>query len=255
MFDHAGVRAARLRLHQGHIKILYHVTAVGEYQAIIRQQLSSVMLSGLYSKAHSISAFILAQHAEDLEAAIAELSNFGRKVQIAETGTNITLMERFTLQRMRQHIAPEDMVLYMHSKGVSYEAGSMAAENAFWWTLFMQYHLVQGHARCLSLLHEYDVVGVKWEDMQRPDARSGGHFSGNFWWATGTYLLSLDADIGEQYHDPELYIGSGTPRFHSLWQIATKDGRIAVLHDFAYTPKFYVDATARQQALHAVYRV
>jgi len=48
----------------------------------------------------------------------------------------------------QMHATPHrDKVFYMHSKGISYEEDSELGLNAYWWTLFMEYHLVQGHAR------------------------------------------------------------------------------------------------------------
>jgi hypothetical protein len=38
------------------------------------------------------------------------------------------------------------------------------------------------------------------------------HFSGNFWWTTGAYFTSLPEKIGDEYWDPELYIGKGNPK-------------------------------------------
>ncbi|KAK9904321.1 hypothetical protein WJX75_009107 [Coccomyxa subellipsoidea] len=122
----------------GSVKVFYHVTAKGGYRDIIRQQMSGLILSGLYGRAAVIHAFVLADTNEDLAAASELLSEFGQK---------------------------------------------------------------------------------------RADAKPGYHFSGNFWWATGAYLLTLDPKIGDLYHDPELFIGSNAPRFFSLWQIPTKDGR------------------------------
>ena len=214
------------------------------------QQMSSILLSGLYTRTDAIYAFVLGAQTEDIEHAAGMLLAFGRKIKVMQKSTNITMMERLTLENMRQHVTASDRVLYMHSKGISYDPSSVLGMNTHWWTLLMEYHLLQGHARCIALLDSYDVVGVKWEDMQRPDAKPGGHFSGNFWWANGAYILSLDAAIAEQYHDPELFIGLQSPRYFSLWQIPTKDNRVAVLHDLPYSPRHYVDASARQQALH-----
>ena len=230
--------------------IFYHVTAQGQYRSVLLQQMSSILLSGLYSRVDAIYAFVLGPSMEDVERASGMVLEFGRKVQVLKTSTNTTKMERFTLESIRQYVTAGDRLLYMHSKGISYEPSSDLGMNTYWWTLLMEYHLLQGHARCIALLGEYDVVGVKWEDMQRPDAKPGRHFSGNFWWATGAYVLSLDASIAEQYHDPELFIGSGDPRYYSLWQVPTRDSRVAVLHDLPYSPRHYADATARQRALH-----
>lgn len=243
-----------IRAHSGGaVKVFYHVTAKGGYREIIRQQMSGVILSGLYNKAAVIHVYVTAETSEDLTAASELLENFGGKVKVMEQSLNVTRMERITLENIGRLVQPQDKVFYMHSKGLSYDANSEIGMNAFWWSLFMQYHLVQGHAKCIALLDSHDVVGVKWENMQRADAKPGYHFSGNFWWATGAYLQTLDPRIGNLYHDPELFIGTNSPKFISLWQIPTKDGRVAVLHDFPFAPKRYIDADQRQQALHVLH--
>ena len=211
--------------------------------------MGALIVSGLYADVHAIHASVLADDDAGIKAASKFLLRFGQKVQMLSTSSDMKQMERLTLQNMRQHVSEGDKVLYMHSKGISYEPDSTLSHNTFWWSLFMEHHLLARHADCLALLDAYDVVGVKWEDMGRADAREGGHFSGNFWWARGSYILSLEPVIGEGYYDSELYIGSKQPRYYSLWQIPTKDGRVAVLHDLAYVPRLYVDASPRQHAL------
>ena len=162
----------------------------GQYRGAIRQQMGSILLSGLYSRIDALYACVLGETPEAIDAASELLQSFGAKVSILQTSQDMQQMERLTLTSLARRVQPADRVLYMHSKGISYGDDSEQGMNTYWWTLFMEYHLVQGHARCLDLLRIYDVVGVKWENMQRPDARPGWHFSGNFWWAAGSYLRS-----------------------------------------------------------------
>ena len=230
--------------------LFYHVTAKGSYQAIVCRQMGSVLVSGLYDRVHAVFVFILGEDAATIRAAANFIAQLGQKTKILGTSTDMARMERLTLENMQQHVGDLDKVLYMHSKGVSYDLDSAIALNVHLWTSLMEWFLMRGHARCIALLDAYDVVGVKWEEMERADAGRGGHFSGNFWWATGKHILSLDPVVGGLYHDPELYVGSVQPQYYSLWQIQTRDGRAAVLHDFAYHPRHYVDADQRQQALH-----
>ena len=245
----AGEGLRRATEQAGCIKVFYHLTAKGQYRAVVQRQMGNLLVSGLYGEVHGINAFVLAEDAGAIEAASRFLLNFGQKVHILGTSSDTSQMERFTLENMRHHVSGHDKVLYLHSKGISYTPDSALSYNTFWWTLFMEHHLLQRHAECIALLAAYDVVGVKWENMGRADAGEGAHFSGNFWWARGSYILSLEPVVGEGYYDSELYIGSNRPSFYSLWQIPTKDGRVAVLHDLAYTPRHYVDASAEQRAL------
>lgn len=151
---------------EGRILVYYHVTAKGQYQDAIRQQMGAVLLSGLYRRVHAVYACVLGKSSEPIEAASQLLQSFGAKVKILETRQDAAQMERLTLTKLAQTVKPKDRVFYMHSKGISYEEDSELGMNAFWWTLFMEYHLLQGHARCTDLLRVYDLVGVKWENMQ-----------------------------------------------------------------------------------------
>ena len=73
----------------------------------------------------------------------------------------------------------------------------------------MEYYLIHKHKECIKRLDEYDIVGVNYG--KNPD-----HFSGNFWWCTSDYFLTLDKQIGEGYCDPEFYVCSKPHKPYSL---------------------------------------
>ena len=113
--------------------------------------MASILLSGLYSRADALHVCVLGEAAEAIDAASQLLQAFGAKVSILQTSQDAQLMERLTLTAMAATVRPGDRVLYMHSKGISYEEDSELGLNAYWWTLFMEYFLVQDHNRCLNL--------------------------------------------------------------------------------------------------------
>ena len=132
--------------------MFYHVTAKGQYKSAIRQQMGSILLSGLYSRADAVHACVLGETAEAIAAASQLLQAFGAKVSILQISQDMQQMERLTLTTMAGRVQPRDRVLYMHSKGISYEEDSELGLNAYWWTLFMEHFLLQGHSRyCLML--------------------------------------------------------------------------------------------------------
>ena len=50
------------------------------------------------------------------------------------------------------------------------------------------------------LLNFYSCIGINLMQFPLP------HFSGNFWWTTGTHLNKLKKRIGNKYLDPEMYL-------------------------------------------------
>ena len=73
-------------------------------------------------------------------------------------------------------------VLYMHTKGASYEEEYDYIRD---WREFMLYFLVEKNKFCFDCLDFYDTIGSNYLDHPRP------HYSGNFWWAKTNYIRTL----------------------------------------------------------------
>jgi hypothetical protein len=88
------------------------------------------------------------------------------------------------VSRLARHLVSIDrastQVLYMHTKGVSYEISHPQIDN---WIDLMLYHLVDRYRSCDHILQsgEFDAVGVNYVSHPRM-------FSGNFWWSLASYL-------------------------------------------------------------------
>ena len=108
----------------GRVLIFYHVTAKGQYKSAIRQQMGSILLSGLYSRADAVYACVLGEAAEAIDAASQLLQAHGAKISILQPSQDAQQMERLTLTAMAGVVQPGDRVLYIHSKGISYEEDS-----------------------------------------------------------------------------------------------------------------------------------
>jgi hypothetical protein len=74
-------------------------------------------------------------------------------------------------------------VLYLHTKGISYQYLYPQIED---WREYMLYFLVEHHQICYHLLasNEFDALGSNFKTF-------GRDFRGNFWWALTTYLHML----------------------------------------------------------------
>ena len=106
-------------------------------------------------------------------------------------------------------------VLYLHTKGVSYREVYQQIED---WRRMMMYFLVEEHVACYHLLQSglFDAIGSNY--VTSPTR----YFSGNFWWATTSYLSSL----------PDLSITSGKYDAEH-WVLSAKSSRIYVMHSSA----------------------
>ncbi len=99
------------------------------------EHMSRLLFSGLYDRAEGVYCFILADSPDALAEATQLLQSFGTKVHVAQTSTDMAQYERFTLTGLRAHLAPTDVFLYMHTKGLRHDQSSL---NIYWWTFYMQ---------------------------------------------------------------------------------------------------------------------
>ena len=191
---------------EGKVYVFYHIYCNTHAASVVKDQCLRIIFSNLYRRADAIYCFLAGEQAkiDEVEALIKHL---GKKFIVAAKGPGDTTYERFTLLKIPKYIKPEDRFLYIHSKGVS-KSNGINAEDVFWWRTWLEYGLMTKYEECLEKLKEYDVVGVNYSERL-----IGKHFSGNFWWATGKYYLSLPTDISnggpKPYNEPERYILTG----------------------------------------------
>ena len=198
----------------GNVYVFYHIYCNNETIGIVKDQLAKLVFSDLYKRVTSIYCFLTGELTEIT--VIKELiALYGSKCIIVAEGPGDTSYERFTLQKIREYIKPEDKLLYIHSKGVTDKKG--VPEAVYWWRTYMEYNLFTRVSECIEFLNRYDIVGVAYSSH-----KIGPHFSGNFWWSTGKYYLSLNPTIGMEYNDPEAYIFTGNPKY-----IDIDDGRFS----------------------------
>ena len=188
---------------EGKLYVFFHIFCNEKTMTIVSDQCMKILFSGLYDKLEAVYCFLTgAKH--DIDNIEKLVISMGKKFIVKEKGENDTTFERFTLLKIKPLIKPEDKLLYIHSKGVSKDVGVNAV---YWWRSWMEYFLIAKFKKCLEELDNHDIVGVNYS------AESiGPHFSGNFWWATGKYYLSLPDTIGPEYNDPETYVFSKNPK-------------------------------------------
>ena len=206
--------------------IFYHIFCNQLTIFTLREQLAKIIYSGLYAKVTQIFCFITGDPPFVNQCATF-LQTAGNKIRITQIGYYDTTCERFTILSIKDHIKPEDKILYMHTKGVT----KPFEEPVYSWRALIEYQLIANHNKCLELLDSYDTVGVNYRLQPKP------HYSGNYWWTTGAYFLKLPPTIGDGYTDPEMYILSANPRHYCIY-----DSEVSNHYEDYYPFNKYIDA-------------
>jgi len=128
-----------------------------------------------------------------LHATYSLMKNKFPKVTFIQRSSDTSLFEVSTMRHISTfakrvtpqaaHLSPEEDVhiLYLHTKGVSYQDTHVGVVD---WRNMMLYFMVEQHKRSYHLLAsgEFDAVGTNCH----PEPSL--HFAGNMWWATASYL-------------------------------------------------------------------
>lgn len=211
----------------GAIKVFYHVCAMNHWEAVVREQMTALLFSGLYDACERVHCFVAGPSADACKAA---LERYGGKVAATARPLDTTY-ERLTLNAMRNEglVAPNDRVFYMHSKGVT-KPGQPNVDD---WRFFLMHNLVKEWRTCVRLLDAHDAVGANFRGAPLP------HFSGNLWWATGAHILRLPPQATADYIGPEMWICTAPGTTFASGQTTRRN-------DYAHPnpPRDYVDASS-----------
>ena len=131
-------------------------------------------------------------------------------VDIVEYSHDTSLFEIPTLNMMHSFSKrnPESKILYLHTKGVSYQT---IPQKVVDWTNMMLYFLINDD--CIKLLDRHDIVGCNYKEDPHP------HFSGNFWWTRARYVTTLKPIETTLKYDAEWWIftkNASNPSYYSL---------------------------------------
>lgn len=111
-----------------------------------------------------------------------------------------------TLNYILSDCNPEDKILYIHTKGASTGINEPIKD----WIKTMCWFNITQNKTCLGLLDAYDALGV---DYHRVPFK---HFSGNFWWSTGSHVNKLSPLLNEDRHAAERWVASISGNYASL---------------------------------------
>ncbi len=101
---------------------------------------------------------------------------------------------------------PKSKILYLHTKGLSYDINHQYYRGVWDWINFMLYCLVMNHYKCLELLGYVDAIGTDYRDVIIEKWHLATHFSGNFWWANSKHISSLQTNGLKEKFDAEFWL-------------------------------------------------
>lgn len=193
------------------VKLFLHVCAMNNAESIVGEIIAAVHMSGLYRELAAAYIYVCGDHAT-IPAVVARIARSGAKFRVVKIAAGDTTYERLTLTDMHRHVAPDDHVLYLHSKGVT-QCGTAKELPVADWRYALLYHLVGRHRECRERLAAgVQTVGVNYRKIPRP------HWNSNTWWARGDYLLTLPREIGPDYFAPELeFLFANAPTRHEIY--------------------------------------
>jgi hypothetical protein len=98
--------------------------------------------------------------------------------------------EFLTINLIQQDkIEDDDYIFYFHTKGAS-KINTKLYEKESNWRKILNYYLITQYEDVLKNLKEHNTFGFQLEEMDM----GIDIYSGNFWWATGKYIKTINTD-------------------------------------------------------------
>jgi hypothetical protein len=113
-------------------------------------------------------------------------------------------------------INPNYKILYLHTKGVSYEnkyENIKLLDNVSDWVDFMLYCLVNNSDSCIEFLNYCNIIGCNYRE---PPKEKFHHFSGNFWWVNAMHISKLNINDLNDKFDAEWHVMKKRTRFLNI---------------------------------------
>ena len=222
-------------VHSPPIKIFYHIYAIeGEaWKPIVKSQLLKLEYSGLLDECKQCYFTVVGPEYKSCIEVIAH--HHHPSFEVLEADPEDSSFERIMLLTIHQFCEPGENILYLHSKGVTKPENP----NIEYWRGAMEWFLVKNYKRCLEKLQSFDCVGI----LGRVEPLV--HFSGNFWWTTSDYYLSLPKYISfDDYFAPEFYLlqNHENCRFLSLYESGIIDH-----YEVSVPPRLFRDPSLPSQ--------
>jgi hypothetical protein len=153
------------------------------------------------------------------------MNDYGnKKYIITNCSDNKEYYEAITLNKMHDFAKenPNSYILYLHTKGISYDLNSTKFQNVFDWINLMLYFLVEKYNNCINKLDDgYDTVGCNYYEFLYN--KYPPHYSGNFWWSKSSHIIKLDKLNENLFSKPEaeFWLFYKLPNFYNIYSSNT----------------------------------
>ena len=184
--------------------IFYHLYCVNHSYELFLSALNRITDSGLHQETSNIYCNLVGDKKEDFLKLLGNKFKEDKKI-IFTTNLDAT-GEGCTLDLIHTHSQnnPNSKILYLHSKGASYDderrkTNPLCTDKfAKQWTNQMHEYLIDNHEMCMQNLNERETDGLSFLNAPLP------HYSGNFWWGNANYIIKLKT-YDEFYRSREEY--------------------------------------------------
>ena len=167
------------------ILVYYHIAEMGDWKEVVSEQTERLKESGLYDAASKICVGTVGPQKT--------IEGLPPKFEIVTHNRILGYGEIPTLEALRQHTLKDSfIVLYMHTKGVSWQEQGYNHEAMIAWRRYLEHFCISRWRECFSHLNEYDAVGCEY--IEGRETKRGPwpcHFRGNFWWSKSSHLKTL----------------------------------------------------------------
>ena len=193
-----------------------HVYQKGEWKKSYDMLMSSIKESGLYENIKEIRLGVVSDDYSDSRSN--KRSESANNPKITEDYSNLMQDERFndkkiriiykgnakeyerpTLLHMKKSSYEDDdntLYFYLHTKGIRWY-GTKHEPKVLEWIESMLDCNIKNWENVINILDEKETYGCNY---------NGGHYSGNFWWATAKHIQKLSDVIPEYYTAPEDWV-------------------------------------------------
>lgn len=172
------------------LKHYYHIYANGRWEVPFNEHLVALRNSELLSNLDFIGVGIVGTKINRDKVKKSLPDNFN----VVSEG--VKGWEQVTLLPLSRDIEEPSKILYAHTKGAAHNSHNQPS-----WRREMTAGVVGEWSRCVELLDSYSAVGCRW---RRDPWR---HFSGNFWWATSSYISTLSPVFRVYRDNAEAWVG------------------------------------------------
>ena len=185
------------------IYVVIHVATIGKkYHQISESQLRRIIENKpFYQQIKNIFIFTVGVHPLNI-------AREEQKLKTQHLSYEPSVGEQITIRTLStMDIENDALILYIHSKGVSYDQYPTMFEKVTAWRHYMEHFVIDRWAECVQKIEEgYDCVGTELKLRSPAYSPIPRHYSGNFWWSKFSIIKQHIWRLGKDRNAVEFWI-------------------------------------------------